>query len=215
MKILLADNELQVLASLRSLLQMTPEHDVIGAVNHVDTLLDSLRDMRPDLIIMDISMDAKQGLEGLNQIVNKCPSIKLCVFTRLVDEWSVAESLRRGVSGYQLKSAPLSDLLQAIGIIEKGHRFFHAAVLCMVLDRFVATVPPVAKWNSASLGVKEEIVVRSIAMGKGVKEIASDLEISVKTVETHRLRVMKKLQINNIADLTKYAIRKGLIKLDC
>ena len=163
------------------------------------------KEYRPHVVVMDIAMPDINGIEVTQKMMSDLPQTKIIGLSMYDDRNIVTKMLKAGAAGYLLKEDAFADLLNAIGIILQGDIYLPEKLRSLVL-RSLQTGDP-----SMRLTKRETDVVQLLASGKGTKEIADILSISVKTVESHRSNIMKKLNLNNLADLTRYAIRDGLI----
>lgn len=212
-KILLVDDHKLMREGLRALLEAQLDMDVIAEASNGLDAIDSAVMYEPDVVIMDINMPGLNGIEATRQIYKNRPEIKILGLSVHCDQHFVMEMLQSGASGYLLKDCALDELALAIRTVISGNSYLSPAITGTVLNDYLN--------NSGSKGStlqllsnREREVLQMIAEGKSTKEIAELLIISVKTVETHRSRIMKKLNIHTIAELTKFALREGLTSLD-
>lgn len=210
-RILMADDHSLVLAGLRRLVE--EEGDVVGTVEDGRTLLEEAQRLRPDLILLDISMPLLNGLDAARQLVKLVPDSKLIFVTMHATPTYVTEAFRAGASGYLLKQAAEVELTQAIQAVLRGRQYMTPGV---TKDRMAMLHPsnePVCKRPVSALTERQREVLQLIAEGKSTKSIASLLRISSKTVEFHRARIMEELDLHSTAELTKYAVSEGLVSL--
>ena len=207
MRVLLADDHAMFLQGLRSLL----ERDGIEVAGEALDGREAVRlagEHSPDVAVLDLSMPLLNGLDAAREIRKVSPDTKLIILTRHTEEQYVIEALRAGVNGYLLKTKAAAVLVQAIKDISTGSLYVSHALSPDVLQAYLAR----EELRTSALSGREREVLQLIAEGKSMKEIAALLGISVKTVETHRMRLMEKLHIHETAGLVRYAIRQGMIE---
>ncbi len=211
-RILMADDHSLVLAGLRRLVE--EEGDVVGAVEDGRALVEEAKRLRPDLILLDISMPLLNGLDAARQLTKLVPDSKLIFVTAHATPTYVAEAFKAGASGYLLKQSATAELKQAIQVVLRGQRYMTPSVTKERLgSRRRPSQGPVCKRPVTALTPRQREVLQLVAEGKGTRSIASILNISVKTVEFHRTRVMDELNLHSTAELTRYAISEGLVSL--
>jgi two-component system, NarL family, response regulator NreC len=214
-KILLADDHKIVRDGLRSLIEKQPDMQVIAEACDGRTTVQLVRELMPNIVIIDIGMPDLNGIEATRQIVGDMPSVKVIALSMHADRRFVLRMLEAGASGYLLKDSAFDELHLAINTVTQGKIYLSPAIAGIVVEDFVRHVPqtnPVQM--TVELTPREREVLQLLAEGKTTKQIASNLNVSVKTVETHRRQVMEKLDIHSVAELTKYAIREGLTSMD-
>ena len=212
--VLLADDHNLVRQGFRALLEAEPDIAIVGEAGTGRQAVQLARKLRPDVVLMDIAMPLLNGLEATRQIMKEAPGSKVLVLSSYSDDEYVHQLTEAGASGYLLKQTASADLIKAVRETSKGNAFFSPAVSKRLLDRYRETFlngAPIKK-RTDLLTTREAEVLQLIAEGKPNKQIASDLCISIKTVEKHRQQVMNKLNIHDIAGLTRYAISKGVIE---
>jgi DNA-binding NarL/FixJ family response regulator len=213
-RILIADDHSIVLAGLCKLVEADGEGEVVGTVEDGRALVEAAQKLRPDIILLDISMPLLNGLDAARQIVKLMPECKLIMLTMHASPTYAAEAFKAGVSGYLIKRSAASELKQAIQAVLRGQHYMTPLITKDVLDS--ALHPPAGaarKRPPSTLTARQREVLQLVAEGKGTKEIASLLKISVKTVEFHKFRIMDELNLHSTAELTKYAITEGLVSL--
>jgi DNA-binding NarL/FixJ family response regulator len=172
------------------------------------------RRLRPDVIVMDINMPDLNGIDASRQIVAEFPGTKIIVFSMHTDHQFVAGALKAGVSGYLQKDSAFEELEQAIRVVASNQTYLSPSIAGDVVKGYVDKMMTDESADPALLTEREREVVQLYAEGHATKQIAERLNLSVKTVETHRRHIMQKLNITSIAELTKFAIREGLTTLD-
>ncbi|OHB58053.1 MAG: DNA-binding response regulator [Planctomycetes bacterium GWF2_50_10] len=214
-KILLADDHKIVRDGLRSLIEKQPNMQVVGEACDGRTTVSSVRELMPNVVIIDIGMPDLNGIEATRQITQDNPNIKVIALSMHSDRRFVLRMLEAGASGYLLKDSAFDELSLAISTVVAGKIYLSPAIAGIVVEDFVRHSPSnVAGPVSIDLTPREREVLQLLAEGKSTKQIASHLNVSVKTVETHRRQVMEKLDIHSVAELTKYAVREGLTSLE-
>lgn len=207
---LLADDHTLVRAGLRKLLELMPDIEVVGEADDGLTLLALAEQLQPRLVLMDITMPGLNGLEATAQLVKAMPGIRVMILSMHQNEEYVRQALRHGASGYLLKDAAPLELDLAIKAVLRGDNFLSSAVSKGVLTDYVQRlrnddVP------GEQLTPRQREVLQLIAEGHSTKEVARRLDLSVKTVETHRSQLMRQLDIHEVTGLVRYALRTGLI----
>lgn len=213
MRIVLADDHTLMRAGLRKLLESMDFLEVVGEASNGLALLTLVAQLRPELVLMDIAMPGANGLEATAQVMSSWPQTRVLILSMHQSEEYVRQALRNGAVAYLLKdSAPL-ELEQALLCVVRGETYLTPAVTKGVLTDYVqrlrSDAPP-----EVLLTPRQREVLTLIAEGKSTKEIARSLDLSVKTVDTHRSQVMKLLDVHEVAGLVRYALRKGLISPD-
>ena len=196
--VLVADDHPLILEGIRKLLE--PEVNLVGTAQDGRELIASACRLKPDIILLDITMPALNGMEAARQLRTKLPGAKLIFLTMHCDADFVADAFHLGVSGYVLKSSAASELLEAIRKVGRGQKYVTPLI----------KIPPNAIWTqkpAEKLTVRQREILQLIAEGYCPKEIAAQLGISVRTVEFHKYGIMGKLGLRTIAELTKYAVR--------
>ena len=207
-RILLADDHSLILAGIRSLLE--PYCELVGQVADGRSLVDAALKLQPDLIILDVSMPILNGIDAARQIKRLWPSAKLLFLSMHANAVYLREALNAGGSGYVLKSSATEELRVAIRTVLKGEIYVARAFGGDVLES-LRTPSDRQPRSSIELTDRQREVLQLIAEGRGNKEIAAVLTVSVKTVEFHRGRIMSKLGVHTTAELTTFAVRAGLV----
>ena len=207
-RILLADDHSLILAGIRSLLE--PHCELVGQVADGRSLVDAALKLQPDLIILDVSMPILNGIDAARQIKNVWPGAKLLFLSMHANAVYLREALGAGGAGYVLKSSATEELRAAIRTVLKGEIYVARAFGRDVLESLRT---PTGRQPRASIALtdRQREVLQLIAEGRGNKEIAAMLSVSVKTVEFHRGRIMSKVGVHTTAELTTFAVRAGLV----
>jgi DNA-binding NarL/FixJ family response regulator len=213
-RILLADDHKITREGLRALLDEQEDMDVVAEAEEGRTAVRLVRELLPDVVIMDVTMPDLNGMEAARQIVGRFPDVKIIALSMHSDSLFVTEMLRSGASGYLLKDCAFEELACAIRAVVAGKAYLSPSISGIVVDDYVRRLSKADFPSSELLTDREREVLQLIAEGESTKQIALKLHISVKTVETHRRQIMNKLDIHTVAELTKYAIRKGLTSLE-
>jgi DNA-binding NarL/FixJ family response regulator len=208
-QILLADDHEVVRKGLRALLESQPGWKVIAEATDGREAVEKARDMHPDVAIVDIGMPSLNGLEATRQIVKKAPRTRVLVLTMHDTNPLIQQVVKAGARGYVLKSDVASDLVSAVDALCRDQTFFTSKVSQIILDRYVGKPanPEGAPDPDSPLTPREREVVQLLAEGKSSKEVAAVLGISVKTAETHRINLMRKLDCHSVAEVVRYAVR--------
>jgi two-component system, NarL family, response regulator NreC len=213
MRILLADDHKIIREGLRKLLQDQPAMTVVGEAENGRRAVQLARELTPDVVIMDVTMPEMNGIEATTQIRSAMPSVKVIALSIHTDRRFVTQMFRAGASGYLLKDCAFEELARAIRTVMEGQAYLSPGIADVVVEGFLNGLAAEVGPAAPTLSGREREVLQLTAEGRTMKEIASALNVSVKTIETHRRQIMLKLGINSVAELTKYAIRQGLTPL--
>ncbi len=214
LRILIADDHDVVRQGLRALLEAQPGWEICGEAATGRETVEKTRKLKPDIVLLDIIMPELNGLEVLRRIRKATPETQVLVLTMHESEDLIGQALKAGARGFMLKSDAGRDLVTAIDALSRRKPFFTSKVAQMVLEGYLeGTAPGAAEEAPRSrLSAREREVVQLLAEGRTNKEIAARLEISTKTVETHRSSIMRKLNLHSVVELTRYAIRNKIIE---
>ena len=211
--VLLVDDHTVVRQGLRALLASEEDMEVIGEAENGRQAVMAARKTPPDVVVMDVAMPLLNGLEATRQILKLAPTSKVLVLTSYGDDECVEQLMQAGASGYLIKQTAANDLLKAIREVQRGNAFFSPAIAKRLRDQCrEAFTSGRATKKPTELTSREAEVLQLIAEGFSNKQIAGELSISIKTVEKHRQQVMNKLNIHDVAGLTRYAISKGMVE---
>ena len=210
-RLLIVDDHTLFRESLHSHLSAIDNIEVVGEAADGTEALYKTAQLQPDVVLMDFAMPNLNGLQATRQIKKRVPSVKVLILTMYETGQHIYEILRAGASGYILKKAPTQELIAAIQAVAQGDAFLCPSVTKKVLDSYLGRAKQAEEDTSQSLTDREVELLSLIAEGKTNKEIASLLGISIHTVQTHRLNLMKKLGVHDSTQLVRYAIRRGLI----
>jgi len=200
---------------VRALLQGQSDIEIVGEAGTGRQAAEQARALKPDVVVMDVAMPQLNGLEATRRILNQNPSCRVLILSTYSDDEYVHQLTEAGAAGYLLKDSAVTDLVKAIREAHQGRSYFSPPIARRLMDhfreRFIRGVP--VRQRTDSLTPRETEVLQLIAEGKANKQIAAELGLGVKTVEHHRQQMMKKLNIHEIANLTRYAISKGIIEM--
>ncbi len=210
-RILLADDHAVLRAGLRMLIDAQPDMETVGEAEDGPQTLERAQALQPDVILLDISMPRLSGLTILHELRARAPNARVLVLTMHADEEYLREALRLGAAGYVVKSAADQELLSAIRAVMRGEVYIHPSMTRVLLDDLIPVNKPAHADPWDDLSEREQQVIRRVAMGYTNREIAEQLHLSVKTVETYRARAMEKLGLKTRAQLVQYAAHRGLL----
>jgi DNA-binding NarL/FixJ family response regulator len=216
-RILLVDDHQLFRNGMRALLEQQGDFTIIGEAQDGREALRLAQEQRPDVVIMDISMPGMNGLEAARQLTEAKPSVKVLVVSMYADRRFVVAALEAGAAGYLLKDCAGEEFMQAIYAVLANQTYLCPRIAGFVAEAFrKPQVAPdtVSPSNSSPLTTREREIVQLLAEGRSPEKIADRLHISTKTVHTHRHNIQRKLHLDGVAALTKYAIREGLTSLD-
>jgi DNA-binding NarL/FixJ family response regulator len=213
-KIIIADDHKLLREGLSSLLRKHEDITVVGQASNGREAVQLTDRLRPDVVVMDVSMPDLNGIDATRQILSRTPATKVVGLSMHCDRQFIAEMFRAGASGYLLKDSAFEQLASAIrNVVSKRQSFIAPKGLGFSTDDYAGS-SAVDGPLFPKLTEREREVLQGIAEGKGTKEIAAELHLSAKTIETHRQHLMDKLEMYSVAELTKFAIREGLTTLD-
>jgi len=213
-RILLADDHKITRQGLRSLLDKQSDMEVVAEAEEGRTTVRLVRELLPDVVIMDVTMPDLNGMEAARQITREFGNVRIVALSMHSDSLFVTEMLKSGASGYLLKDCAFEELARAIRAVVAGKTYLSPSISGVVVDDYLHRLSKADFSGLDVLTSREREVLQLLAEGRSTKQIALKLHISVKTVETHRRQIMNKLDIHTVAELTKYAIRKGLTSLE-
>ena len=209
-RVVLADDHNLVRAGIRVLLERIPEVQVVGEASDGREALALIAREKPDLALLDIGMPELNGLEAAARIAREAPRTRLVMLSMHASESYVAQALKLGVSGYVLKEACVEELPLLLRAIARGETYLSPAISKQVVETLRARLQD-GQAPADLLSPRQREILQLIAEGKSTKEIAHKLGLSVKTVETHRMQLMDRLDIHDVPGLVRYAIRAGLV----
>ena len=212
LRILLADDHIVMRTGLRALLERQPNLEVVGESENGRETVGLAASLRPDVVVMDVGMPVLNGIEATQTIVAQCPTVAVVILSMHADESYVMRALKAGARGYLLKDSAAADLIGAIQAISQGKSFFSPKVSRILAEDYVRVLKQKGAVDTYDLLTsREREILQLLAEGKANKEVATALNISPYTVETHRSHILQKLNLHNSAELVLYAVRKGII----
>ncbi|MDQ2901653.1 MAG: response regulator transcription factor [Acidobacteriota bacterium] len=210
--VLLADDHRLMRGGLKLVIEQNPEFKVVGEADDGRQAVALANSLQPDVVVMDIGMPNLNGIEAARQIADAHPSISIVMLSMHSDEGYVLRALKAGARAYLLKDSAEADLNRAIQAVAEGKSFFSPAVSRLLLQDYMRKLKRSGAEDSFDLlSAREREILQLVAEGKSSKQIASVLNLSVYTVETHRSNIMQKLNLHGMPELILYAVRKGLI----
>ena len=210
LRIFLADDHEVVRSGIRSILNTQPGWEICGEAANGREAVEKVATLKPDVVVIDIGMPELNGLEATRQIIKAHETAKVLILTVHESHQVVREVLDAGARGYILKSDAGRDLISAVQALQRNKTFFTSKVAELMLDSFLKGKPGIQK---EVLTAREREMVQLLAGGKSTKEAAVALEISVKTAETHRSNVMRKLDLHSVSELVLYAVRNNIVQV--
>lgn len=212
LQVLLADDHVVMRAGLRALLERQPNLEVVGESENGRETVELAASLRPDIVVMDVGMPVLNGIEATKTIVTQRPDTAVVILSMHADESYVMRALKAGARAYLLKESAASDLISAIDAVSRGKSFFSPKVSRILAEDYVRVLKQKGAVDTYDLLTsREREILQLLAEGKANKEVASALNISPYTVETHRSHILQKLNLHNPAELVLYAVRKGII----
>jgi two-component system response regulator NreC len=214
LRVLLADDHEMMREGLKLLVNRQPDMETIGEADNGRTAVVLAQELKPDIVVMDISMPEMNGLKATERLKTLCPEIKVLTLTRHADDAYLRKLLKAGASGYLLKKSASGELVRAIRTVAAGGTYLDPAVTGRIVSdalgrRAARGAPP-----DKDLSVREEEVLRLTAWGYANKEIAARLDISVRTIEVYKTRAMEKMGMKNRIDIVRYALLQGWLQDD-
>lgn len=213
-KTIVVDDHTLVREGLMMILGKDPAVEIVGNTGNGRLAVQMVRELCPDVVIMDLSMPEMNGIEAIRQIKAEAPDTRVLALSMHSSMHFVTESLGAGASGYLLKDSAATELLDATKAVAGGASYLSSRVSSVIVKDYHRRSSGPQAGANVQLSSRERQVLQLVAEGKNTKEIAYVLEVSVKTVEAHRTQIMKKLNINSIACMIKYAIREGITALE-
>jgi len=212
LRIFLADDHVVMREGLRSLVNAQADMNVIGEADNGRAALLSVRELQPDVIVLDISMPELNGIQVTERLKRICQKIKVLVLTAHDDSGYLRQLLEVGASGYLLKKAAAEELIKAIRVVARGGVYLDPSLAGKVVCGYLRKARPRGEAQSNDISERESEVLRLVAWGYTNKEVAAYLSISVKTVETHKANLMEKLDLKSRVDIVRYALRQGWLR---
>lgn len=211
-RILLAEDHATVREGIKLLVNKQLDMEVIGEADDGAGALEKAQDLKPDMVVMDVSMPGMNGLLATKKLRRMCPSVKILTLTRHTDDGYLQQLIKAGVNGYVLKQSAPSELINAIRAVSDGKSYIDPSLATKVMGGFVGRSASLRGENASEVTDREMEVLRLVAWGHSNKEIAQKLDISVKTVEAHKTNTMRKLGMKSRIDIVRYAILRGWLQ---
>jgi two-component system, NarL family, response regulator NreC len=212
LRILLADDHTVMRAGLRTLLERQPNLEVVGETENGRQTVELSASLKPDVLVMDVGMPILNGIEATKQIVDQCSTTSVVILSMHSDEAYVMRALKAGARAYLLKDSAAADLISAIEAVSQGKSFFSPKVSRILAEDYIRVLKQRGVVDSYDLLTnREREILQLLTEGKTNKAVATMLNISLYTVETHRSHILQKLNLHNSAELVLYAVRKGII----
>ena len=212
--VLLVDDHAIIREGLRSLLEKQPDMEVLADTDEGRKAVELVRELTPDVVIMDVTMAGLNGIEATRLIAAEFPDVKVIALSIHSQRRFIADMLSAGAAGYILKECLFDELVQAIQAVAAGGRYLSPRIADVVVEDYVKRLSTTADSPLAALTGREREVLQLVAEGKSTKEIALELHVSTKTIEANRRQIMEKLDVHSVAELTKCAVREGLTTLE-
>jgi two-component system response regulator NreC len=209
-RIILADDHAVLRHGLSKSFQNEKDMEIIAQAKDGRSTVELAKELSPDVVIMDIGMPDLNGIEATRQIIRDLPRVKIIALSMHSGKNFIIEMFRAGASGYLLKDCEFDELVNAVRVVTAGKTYISPSISDVVVENYVRNFPERKESVFSVLTKREREILQLLTEGKTTKQIAKSLHISTKTVEVHRLNIMNKLKIDNIAQLTKYAIQEGL-----
>ena len=212
-RILIADDHAIVRQGLCSLLAAEEDFEIVGEAGDGIAVVEQARLLKPDVVIMDLTMPDLNGVEATRQIVKRLPDVQILILSMHANEAYIIQAVKAGAKGYLLKDSADTELLRGIDALSAGKSFFSPEVSKVMLDDYVRHLTDKGLEDRyATLSEREREIFQLIAEAKTNKEIAALLNVSPSTVETHRAHIMEKLDLHSAAEIVLYAVRRGVIR---
>ena len=213
-RLLLTDDHTLFRQGIRTVLGAQPDMEIVGEASNGSEAVEQIHECQPDVVLMDIGMPGLSSFEAARQIGKLRPATKVMFLTMYDDEDYLMECMQVGGNGYMLKDSPAPQLLNAIREVHQGGSFLSPKMLLHLVDDFRARTQGAPQQpRFSSLTPREKEILKYLAEGSSVKDVAAKLNLSVKTIEAHKFNLMRKLSIHNKAELVHYAIRRKVIQL--
>lgn len=212
LRVLLADDHMVVREGLKALVNAQPDMHVVGEADNGRAAWQRAKELKPDVVVLDISMPEMNGAQVAERLRKECPQVKVLALTVYEDRGHLRQMVEAGAAGYVLKRAVTEELVHAIRTVASGGSYLDPTLADKVVNNYFNQDSPDGKAAGGELSERESQVLRLIAWGHSNKEIGWKLNISVKTVDTYKLRLMEKLDLRSRTDIVRYALRRGLLE---
>lgn len=212
LRVFLADDHVVIREGLKMLVNEQPDMEVIGEADGGRAAWQKAKQLQPDIVVMDVSMPDMNGAQATKRLKEDCPEMKVLALTAHEDQAYLKQLLQAGASGYVLKRVASAELIRAIRVVAAGGVYLDPTLAGKVVGGYVGRQFNKGAASGGDLSERETDVLRLIALGHSNKEIATHLDISVKTVETYKTRLMEKLDLHSRADIVRYALQQGWLQ---
>ncbi len=212
LRVFLADDHMVVREGLKSLVNAQPDMHVVGEADNGRAAWQRAAELKPDVVVMDVSMPEMNGAEATERLRRECPQVKVLALTFYEDKSYLRQMMEAGATGYVLKRAVMEELVHAVRTVAAGGSYLDQTLTSKVVSSYFNQDSSGGKAGGGDLSERESQVLRLIAWGYSNKEIGWKLNISVKTVDTYKLRLMEKLDLRSRTDIVRYALRQGLLQ---
>jgi DNA-binding NarL/FixJ family response regulator len=212
LRVFLADDHMVVREGLKSLVNAQPDMHVVGEADNGRAAWQRALELKPDVLVMDVSMPEMSGAEATERLRRECPQVKVLALTFYEDKSYLRQMMDAGAAGYVLKRAVMEELVHAVRTVAAGGSYLDQTLADKVVSSYFNQNPSDGRAAGGDLSERESQVLRLIAWGYSNKEIGWKLNISVKTVDTYKLRLMEKLNLRSRTDIVRYALRQGLLQ---
>jgi two-component system, NarL family, response regulator NreC len=211
LRIVLAEDHQTVREGIRLLVNEQSDMEVVGEADNGNAAIKQVQKLAPDIVVMDISMPELNGLKATKKLKQACPEVKILTLTRHTDDAYLQQLIQAGANGYVLKQSAPTELIRAIRTVGEGHSYLDPSLTNKVMGSYAGR-SALRGESKGNMTDRESEVLRMIAWGYSNKEIAHQMNISVKTVEAHKANAMKKLNIHNRIDIVRYAVLQGWLQ---
>jgi DNA-binding NarL/FixJ family response regulator len=212
-KIMLVDDHIMISELFSALLEREEDMEVVAIADNGMEAISKVREVKPDIIVMDVCMPEMNGLEACRRIMAEAPKSRIIILSMHSERKYIVEALRAGAKGYIQKMSAFKTLVEAIRIVMGNNGYLDPEITGIMINYIQNRNESVVSPEQNPLSSREREILKSIAEGKKTKDVAFTHDISPKTVDSHRTQIMHKLKLNNVAELTRYAIREGIISL--
>ena len=214
LRVLLVDDHRLMREGLRKILEDTPGIEVVGEAEDGLSALAAVAEVHPEVVVMDVGMGGMNGIDATQRLRTDHPRVRVVALSTHADKRYVRNMIRAGAAAYVLKESASEDLLRAVRAAANGEHYLSPQITGCLLESWTTPLVPESSSVYELLGAREREVLRLLAEGRTSKEIAAQLVLSIKTVETHRRNITQKVGLHSVAELTKYAVREGLTTLE-
>ncbi len=212
-RVVLADDHKIMREGLCSLLRNDSHVEIVGVAEDGRSAVQLVREQKPDVVVMDVAMPDLNGIDAARRIKAEMPEVRILALSMHSDKRYISSMLQAGASGYLLKDCAFKELVQAIHTVARRQVYLSPSIAGLVTEDYVRQLTAKDGSPASMLSPKEREVLQLMAEGHSTKQIAGTMNLSVKTIETHRQQIMEKLDIHSVAELTKFAVREGLTSL--